>query len=49
MLGAYLKPGFEKKKQILKNDQIISAYHIDNFASKMAINKRRTTNGLMVE
>ena len=53
VLSNLLKPAFEKKSkekclQILKNNQIISAYCIEVFAQKMTMNERSTTCGLRV-
>ena len=51
MLSDLLKPAFEKSskensEQILKNYQIISAYHIEVFAQKMNMNKRSAIRSL---
>ena len=53
VLSEHLKTAFEKSsnensKRILKNNQIISAYCIEVFASKMIMNKRSTTCGLIM-
>ena len=50
-LSDLLKPVFEKCRkenyqQILKNNQIISAYHTEVSALKMTMNERSTTHGL---